>query len=877
MPSDTPISTRISRIVIWAVATGISVSVGTFLISDFGQAMKSEVARYQSAAYAFAAASSEGVADRDLRRVLEVIRGVRNLPEVSYIAAFDPDGNAIAEIGSGARLVSASPTWDALVPTTIEVTAEVRKAGSSVGSVVLRADAKGLSDRYWNAFLYAGLLGALLVIATSVMARVQVGRVIRPLRDLSSEFAEIGTRTDLTRRLTKKRDDEVGVLVEAFNEMFSHIDDRDRLLQRHRETLEETVDQRTVELRLAKDEADAANAAKSDFLATMSHEIRTPMNGMMVMAEMLAVAPLSPRHLRYAEIISRSGKNLLHIINDVLDFSKIASGRIELEEIEFGLDAVVEDVACLFAERAREKGLSLGFHISPEVPVKLVGDPVRLTQVLSNLVNNGLKFTETGGVAITVEAAKEENEVTISVEDTGIGISAEQTDKIFARFSQADSTITRKFGGTGLGLSISKELTELMGGKIHVESTVGHGSSFIVSIPFAVVERATRFFVRHPVPVALHDDDVMSRNLIARSLEARGVVVRDNVSADCEAVVVRAGTALPVSHVLLDTPLVLLRPFASTSSPIPEGIKPVAEIPLPLSRRALDHLCSAIEDRRLATLDLMPSNKVRQDFADLRSLKVLAVDDVAVNREVLAEALRTFNIECDLAESGPDAIALVREKAYDVIFMDCSMPGMDGFEATRAVRNIEPELSRLPALIVALTGHVMATDGADWKDAGMNGYLTKPFTIAQLSSIFREQSILEDVRASLLASTEAGEPLLSPETLEMFESIRKSSGTDVRSKVFEMFRTGAMPAYRLAADEIAAGGADAKRLIHALKSNCSSAGAARAASWCQSIETALASGHIANEGDLAELEGSLVATISAMHQLDITTPGHSVA
>jgi two-component system sensor histidine kinase BarA len=874
MPRNTPISTRISRIVTVGVATGISVSVGIFLVSDFRQAMKSETARYQSAAYAFAAASSDGVAERDPRKVLEVIRGVRNLPDVAYIAALEPNGNVVAEIGTGARLVGSPSWWQPLVSTTIEVLAEVRKGGTTIGSIALRANAQGLSERYRYAILYAALLGAMLVAVTSAMAKLQVGRVIKPLRDLSSEFVDIGRRSDLTRRLTKERDDEVGVLVDAFNEMFSHIDDRDRLLQKHRETLEETVDQRTAELRLAKDEADAANAAKSNFLATMSHEIRTPMNGMMVMAEMLAAAPLSPKHLRYAEIISRSGKNLVHIINDILDISKIESGKIELEQIEFSVDAVVEDVVCLFAERAREKGLSLGVYISPEVPVKFVGDPVRLMQVISNLVNNGLKFTETGGVAITVELFAGGDQVVISVEDSGTGISAEQIDRIFTRFSQADVTITRKFGGTGLGLSISKQLTELMGGTIRVESAIGQGSCFVVSVPLAVAELAKRFIVRRPVAVTLYDDDVLSRRAIARSLEARGVIVMDEVSGSCEAVIIRAGTALPHLNTSLGVPLVLLRPFAATSSTMPAGIQPVAEIPLPLSRTAFDLLCAAMEDGNLATLVLASSRESVQIPTDLRRLKVLAVDDVAVNREVLAEALRTFNIECDLAESGLEAIAQIRAKAYDVIFMDCSMPDMDGFEASRKIRDLELEAARPSALIVALTGQVIAGDGGDWKDAGMNAYLPKPFNIAQLNDVFQDLDVVANTNSLPTVLPEANEPLLSPETLAMFETIRTSTGTDVQSKVFAMFRDSALQAYSLAADEIAAGGGDAKRLIHALKSNCSSSGAARATSQCQAIETALALGQLPADGDLDELKGSLIATIGAMVELEAAVDPH---
>jgi signal transduction histidine kinase/CheY-like chemotaxis protein len=864
MQLERPISARISRIVLAAVAIGIGVSVGAFLVIDFRQAMKAEASRHQSAAFAFAAASSDAVADRDVRKALEVLRGVRNLPEVTYVAALDPDGSVIAEIGAGARLLSTQSDVWWRIPTKIEVTADVRNGGFSVGSVVLRADALGLMERYLSAALYTALLSGLLLAMTVFLARRQVARVVQPLQDLSEQFLDIGQRSDLRRRLKKVRNDEVGVLVDAFNVMFGHIDDRDRLLQRHLETLEDTVEARTAELRVAKDEADAANAAKSTFLATMSHEIRTPMNGMMVMAEMLSAAPLSPRHQRYAEIITRSGKNLVHIINDILDFSKIESGKIELEEIPFSLDAVIEDVACLFAERAREKGLSLGIYIAPEVPVKVVGDPVRLTQVISNLVNNGLKFTDVGGVTVAVRLSDRTNRIVITVQDTGIGIASDQIDRIFTRFSQADSSITRKFGGTGLGLSIAKQLTELMEGVVQVESELGKGSQFIVTVPLEVVEAARPIRVGQSVSIALYGDDAISCRTVAQALEARGVTVLDEAT-ECDAVFIHSGCSRDLTKISLDTPVVLLRPFAATSVLMPDGRKVTADVLLPISRSALDRICEAIQDHNLPTLDLAPHDENVGAVPDLRHLKVLAVDDVAVNREVLAEALRTFNIQCDLAENGPDAIAQVRSKTYDVIFMDCSMPGMDGFEAARAIRALELETAREPAVVVALTGHVMGRSGGDWADAGMNSYLAKPFSIRHLTAILSGLGVSEPGARDTSSKDEL---LLSSETLSMFDSIRTATGTDIRSKVFSMFCGGAMDSYRLAIAEILRRGEGASRLIHALKSNCTSAGAAKAASICHEIETSLVSGQLPRQARLDELEQVLLATVATMQAID---------
>ncbi|KQS87440.1 MULTISPECIES: ATP-binding protein [unclassified Rhizobium] len=872
---DTPISTRISRIVISAVGFGMATSVGLFLLSDFRQAMKAETLRYQSAAYAFAAAASDGVSDHSQRQVLEVIRGVRELPDVVYVAALDSKGAVIAEIGAGASLVNNDPAASSILPSSIQVRAEVRKAGKAIGAIEMHAEVASLWERYLQAFALSGLIGLVLVIATSFAARVHVSRVVRPLQSLADEFLDIGARSDLTRRLPKERNDEVGVLVEAFNEMFGHIDERDRLLRKHSETLEETVEHRTAELRLAKDEAENANQAKSTFLATMSHEIRTPMNGMMVMAEMLAAAHLAPRHQRYAEIITRSGKNLLHIINDILDFSKIESGKIELEEIEFSPDAIVEDVTCLFAERAREKNLSMAIHVSPAVPLKVIGDPVRLTQIISNLVNNGLKFTERGGVTISVDLATgRPDEIRLTVEDTGVGIAEENLGRIFTKFSQADSSITRKFGGTGLGLSISRQLTELMGGRVEVESRVGVGSKFIVTIPFAVTERAVPQHLARELTVAVLDGDGISRRAIAGALLDRGVRVIEDVDGAHDAVFVRAGDAACTELDKTDKPIILVRSFAANSVALPGGRSPLADVPMPVSRGFFDRFCEELDRGQLSSLRQNAEQAKASEVPDLRTLRVLAVDDVAVNREVLGEALRTFNIDCDVADSGPAALGALGDVAYDVVFMDCSMPDMDGFEATREIRKLEAGMGRHPSRVVALTGHVMGKDAGRWKEAGMDGYLAKPFNIAQLLQVFRDLGVV-DLATAVVETVDAPtpgddlleQPLLSPETLEMFEAIRASTGTDLRAKIFGLFRESAFSAYEVAVTEVRAGSEDARRLVHALKSNCSSAGAARGMAICQKIEMMLVAGQSPQETLVDALGAALTETFAAMAEL----------
>jgi len=881
------IGTRLSRVVVLAVLAGILCSVSFFLLTEFRQTVLAEQARLRSSAAAFAAAAAPGVRERDERATLMVLRGIRELPEVRYAAAFAANGTVVAELGQAAMLegrdtaLAETSLVSVLTAETLSVSADIRDGGVVIGSLTLVAEISAVRARYLGAMQISLLFMAGLTLATSLVARAQTARIIRPLGRLAAELGDIGKRSDLTRRLKKERPDEIGVLVDAFNEMFGHIERRDRQLQRHRDTLEQTVDERTAQLRVAKEEAERANAAKSDFLATMSHEIRTPMNGMMVMAEMLSAAPLAPKHLRYAEIIRRSGRGLLGIINDILDFSKIEAGMLSLEAIPFSPDAVVEDAASLFAERAREKGLAIALFVAPDLPRTCVGDPTRLGQVIGNLVNNALKFTETGGVTVEMlrsKGAAGEGSVGIEVHvrDTGIGIPAEKLDRIFERFSQADQTITRRYGGTGLGLSISRRLVEAMGGELKVASEVGRGSDFFFRLALAVEEES-------PEPARLQGKRVFVRAgaglaeaAVAKAFAARGATVVTDAMGGLDLVAAEAGQALG-DALAVDAPVVLLRPFAAAGSPAPAGANVVGEMALPLGRAELEAVAEALASGDWTRLrSRSEGRQAPAKLPDLGGLRVLAVDDTAVNREVLGEALAGFNIRADMAESGPEAIQRFGERPYDVVFMDCSMPGMDGFTATAKLRELERADGRQPVLIVALTAHVTGPEAKRWQEAGMDAYVAKPFTIAQIGEVLARRApssaptpaegapAAPAPDAPESVGTQVAPPLLSPETLAMFETLSATKGQALAGRVFGLFRAHAPTAL----DNLRAGldgpPHEAAKLAHALKSMCLSAGAARAGGLCGTIEESCKAGEPVPASTLAALEAALGETAGAM-------------
>jgi signal transduction histidine kinase/DNA-binding NarL/FixJ family response regulator/HPt (histidine-containing phosphotransfer) domain-containing protein len=640
------------------------------------------------------------------------------------------------------------------------------------------------------------------------------------------------------------------------------------------ETLEQTVEDRTRDFRLAKEEAEFANAAKSDFLATMSHEIRTPMNGMMVMAEMLASADLSSRHRRYAEIITRSGASLLTIINDILDLSKIEAGKLDLESVPFSPERMVEDVASLFWEKARSKGLDLAVRIAPDVPLQVIGDPTRLNQVITNLVNNALKFTETGGVTIDVtsEADGANARLRFAVTDTGVGIEQSRIGAIFEAFSQADQSTTRRFGGTGLGLTVCKRLVDAMAGEIVVTSEIGKGSTFATVVSLPVDEAAPgkpdlnelRFALSLPSPVmrgmvetALNDLGITARMIRSPREAASGEIV-----LCLSELLARTGGAAGAIHVCLTDV-----GDSHADGLIREG-HAADLLPLPLGRLALwEFMERAKRDTYRGTSALASANHAGPGET-FGHLSILAVDDNAVNREVLREALLSLGAEGDFVGNGAEAVEAAAGKAYDVIFMDGSMPEMDGFTATQRIREAEMAAGGKRAFVVALTAQVRGADAEAWAKAGADRHMTKPFTATRLMEALKdagagtrtisapEPAPLDDVKPAAQPVDEIfahGLPMIDQDAVATMESVGQRNGRDVVGKVWKLF-LGQAPDAAFKLETLAQGGIPAAiaKQAHFLKSMALSAGATQVADHCERIEAAGNAGDLIGARDLVQ-------------------------
>jgi signal transduction histidine kinase/CheY-like chemotaxis protein len=897
--ANLPFTARLRGVMLCAAAAALAIAA---VLDVAGELL---LARHDLATQLLASATAVGesatgaltAADTSLAR--NVLGTLRADPNIRSATLYDSSGKIFLDLplSVDASTPERRPQGEQSIRyrglTRVHIQAPIRLNGELLGSIHLDADLVQLNARLRNS---VGILGLAVLIAglAAYAASARLQKVVkRPIDELLEVAGRACESKSFAIRGVKHADDEIGHLTEAFNHLLAELEKRDLNLLVYQNELETRVRGRTSRLdsavadaQEALERAEAASRAKSEFLARMSHEIRTPMNAVLGMTELLRYSTtLDDRQRRYADTIHQSGSALLGIINDILDFSKIEAGKLDLDIAPFSLRLVVEDAVEVLAERAHSKGLELLCDIPPDVETAVCGDAQRLRQIIINLVGNAVKFTERGEVKVVVGHTGTDRTHTsfrFEVADSGVGIQPENCATIFDSFAQEDNSTTRKYGGTGLGLAICKQLVELMGGQIGVQSSPGIGSTFFFTVVLAndpATVRGMRPAVLKGARVLIVDDNATNRRIVAGHLKSWGVEATEASSGLLAMEILRAQESVQFDAIAIDghmpemdgfalaaeirrraslreVPLLMMRSISAAPAAENEPTGRTAWLTKPV-RRAQLHACLAsllVQEPAAATgvrdgMSNNPSAAAREPREMSRIRRVLLVEDNPVNQELAQSMLSELGVEVVSAWTGEEALIKLAADSFEVVLMDCQMPKLDGYATTRRLREWERRTGRDRTPIVALTANALNGDAARCFEAGMDRYLSKPFTIEQLYRI--------------LDSCAPPEPAsLDKQTMDRIRDLQRPGATNLMSKLAGLYHSSSRTLIENARAALESkDAAELAQAAHALKSSSGNIGAVVLAELCANLESAARSAVLE---DAATLLNRIVAEHAAV-------------